>query len=42
MGPNKILRRCVMEEEHPMILEEAHEGIAGEHYAGKETVQKVL
>jgi hypothetical protein len=28
MGPNEILRRCVMEEECPMILEEAHEGIA--------------
>jgi hypothetical protein len=37
MGPNEILRRCVMEEEFPMILEEAHEGIAGGHYAGKET-----
>jgi hypothetical protein len=35
MGPNEILRRCVMESEIPLILAEAHEGIAGGHYAGK-------
>jgi hypothetical protein len=38
MGPNEILRRCVMEEERPLIIAEAHEGITGGHYAGKETV----
>jgi hypothetical protein len=27
MGPDEILRRCVMEAECPMILEEAHEGM---------------
>jgi hypothetical protein len=42
MGPDEILRRCVMEAERPLILTEAHEGIAGGHYAGKETAQKVL
>jgi hypothetical protein len=42
MGPDEILRRCVVEVERPLILEEAHEGIAGGHYAGKETMQKVL
>jgi phosphopantetheinyl transferase (holo-ACP synthase) len=42
MGPDEILRRCVMEAERPLILAEAHEGIAGGHYAGKETMQKVL
>jgi hypothetical protein len=42
MGPNEILRRCVMEAELPMILKESHEGIAGGHYAGKTTMQKVL
>jgi hypothetical protein len=42
MGPDEILRRCVMEAERPLILVEAHEGIAGGHYAGKTTVQKVL
>jgi hypothetical protein len=42
MGPDEILRRCVMEVERPMILEESHEGIVGGHYVGKETMQKVL
>jgi hypothetical protein len=42
MGPDEILRRCVMEAERPLILAEAHEGIVGGHYAGKETAQKVL
>jgi hypothetical protein len=42
MGPNEILRRCVMEVERPLILTEAHEGIRGGHYAGKKIVQKVL
>jgi hypothetical protein len=37
MGPDEILRRCVMEAKHPLILIEAHEGIIGGHYAGKET-----
>jgi hypothetical protein len=36
MGPDEILRRCVMEAEKPLILIEAHDGIAGGHYAGKE------
>jgi hypothetical protein len=31
-----------MEAECPLILAEDHEGIAGRHYVGKETVQKVL
>jgi hypothetical protein len=35
MGPDEILRRCVMEAERSLILEEAHEGIARGHYAGK-------
>jgi hypothetical protein len=42
MGSNEILRRCVMEVERPLILEESHEGIARGHYAGNKTVQKVL
>ena len=42
MGPYEILRRCIMEEEIPLILAESHEGIIGGHYAGKETMQKVL
>jgi hypothetical protein len=35
MGPDEILRRCVMDAKRPLILEEAHEGIAGGHYIGK-------
>jgi hypothetical protein len=42
MGPDEILRRCIMEAKCPLILPESHEGIAGGHYAGRETVQKVL
>jgi hypothetical protein len=42
MGPDEILRRCVMEEERPLILAEEHEGIIGGHYAGKKTTQKIL
>jgi hypothetical protein len=38
MGPNVILRRCVMEAERPLILAEAHEGIVGGHYVGKATM----
>jgi hypothetical protein len=37
MRPVEILRSCVMEEERPLILAQAHEGIAGGHYAEKET-----
>jgi hypothetical protein len=42
MGPNEILKRCVMEAERTLILSKAHEGITVGHYAGKETMQKVL
>ena len=35
MGPDEILRRCVLEHENPLILVEAHSGAAGGHYAGK-------
>jgi hypothetical protein len=42
MGLDEILRRCVMEAEIPLIMAEAHEGIVGGHYAGKETTQKIL
>jgi hypothetical protein len=37
MGPDEILRRCVIEVEQPLILVESHEGIVGGHYIGKET-----
>jgi hypothetical protein len=42
MGADTIFRRCVLEHERPRILVEAHEGIAGGHYAGKDIAQKVL
>jgi hypothetical protein len=42
MGADRILRRCVLEHERPIILVEAHEGIAGGHYAGKAISEKVL
>jgi hypothetical protein len=42
LGVDGILRHCVLEHERPMILAEAHDGIAGGHYAGKETTQKIL
>jgi hypothetical protein len=42
MGLDEILRRCVMDAERPLIFIEAHEGIAGGHYARKETTQKII
>ena len=42
MGPDEILRRCVLEHEKPLILAEAHSGPAGGHYAGKATAQNIL
>jgi hypothetical protein len=38
MGLDEILRRCVLEEERPWILTEAHASIVGGHYARKEIV----
>ena len=42
LGVDNILRKCVMEHECPIILVEAHEGIDGGHYVGKDTAHKVL
>jgi hypothetical protein len=42
LGVDNILRRCVMKHEHPIILAEAHEGIVGGHYVGKDTAQNTL
>ena len=38
--PNEILRQCVLEHGRPMILDEAHDGVAGGHYIGKLITQK--
>ena len=42
LGPDEVLRRYVLDLERPMILDEAHVGIAGGHYSGKPIAQKVL
>ena len=42
MGPDEISRRYVLEHERKRILEEAHAGVIGGHYAGKLTMHKVL
>jgi hypothetical protein len=42
MGLDEILRRCGMEVERPLIFAEAHESIAGGHYARKATSWKIL
>jgi hypothetical protein len=42
MGPDEILRRCVMEADIPLILTEAHEGIMGGNYAGKQQRKRFL
>jgi hypothetical protein len=42
LGVYGILQRCVLEHERHMILQKVHEGVAGYHYAGKETVENIL
>jgi hypothetical protein len=42
LGPDEVLQSYVLHHERPMILAEAHAGIAGEHYSRKPTMQKVL
>eukprot|EP00253_Pinus_taeda_P004147 PITA_04147 len=42
MGIDEILRRYVLEFERSSILAEAHGGVAGGHYAGRATVQRIL
>ena len=42
LGAYKILRRCDMEHEMPIIMANVHEGIVGECYVGNYTLQKVL
>jgi phosphopantetheinyl transferase (holo-ACP synthase) len=42
LGGDGILMRCILEHERTTKLEEAHIGIVGGHYAGKETTQKML
>ena len=42
MGPDEIIRRCILENEQPMILNEVLRGFAGFHYVGKSTMYKIL
>jgi hypothetical protein len=42
LGAENILGTCVMDHEHPIILVEAHEGIARGHFVGKSTVKNIL
>ena len=36
------MRRCLVDHEKAAVLEEAHGGFAGGHYAGKATTQNIL
>ncbi|XP_059078069.1 uncharacterized protein LOC131876643 [Cryptomeria japonica] len=42
MGADQVLRHCVMEEEVPSVLREAHEGPAGGYMGPNTTTRKVL
>jgi len=42
LGPDEILRRYVVDHEKAAVLEEAHGGFVGGHYAGKAMTQKIL
>lgn len=42
MGPDHILRRCVMQEEVRSVLEEAHEALENNHMGPDVTARKVL
>jgi len=42
LGPDEVLRRCVMPHEKDAIIKEAHSGTAGGHFAGKPTTHKIL
>lgn len=42
MGPNKVLRRCMMQEEIPGVLKESHEELARGHMGPNATARKVL
>ena len=42
LGPDEYLRRCIMPHEKQAILKEAHSGIAGGHFTGNPTSQKIL
>lgn len=42
IGPHRVLRRCIIEEEISGVLRESHEGLAGGHMGLDATTRKVL
>ena len=42
LGPDEVLRRCVMPHKKEAIIKEAHSGTIGGHFTGKPTAQKIL
>ncbi|KAH9331797.1 hypothetical protein KI387_003905, partial [Taxus chinensis] len=42
IGRDEVLGRCVLEHQHKDIMEEAHGGITGGHYAGDAPSRKIL
>ena len=42
MGMDEILQCCVFDYERHWVMSEAHADVIGGHYAGKETVHKIL
>ena len=42
MGPNEILRHCVLDHKWPLILNKSHAGVAGGQYAGKAMMHNIL
>ena len=42
LGPDEVLRRCVMPYGKQAIIREAHSYTAGGHFVGKPTAQKIL
>ena len=41
-GKDGVMRKCIREDEFILILDEAHTGIAGGHFAVETTTRKVL
>ena len=42
LGTDEVLCHCVFNYEQPWVISEAHVGVEGGHYAGRETVHKIL
>jgi hypothetical protein len=42
LGEDRILRRCVLENERSIIMEEVYDGIIGGNYLGKDTAKNIL